>query len=222
MRKEHKTRKEIRAERRSSQDPAGEAANWRHGLRSVVRIHCATRRQWIDETDSRRKESTTVDIGNCQHADSNQRQLVADAVLGGRRHGQESSRGSGPTLIRGVVHVHDGRVSASDQPRDDDQRQQRDQSPCHPRPRHYSPSFVVDVEAESSASRAALASRPNTRRINCQHAIEHPSRDERNRNEHCEDDHRLRNERKARHPQLDAVPPPRERFHPRSLNQGST
>jgi hypothetical protein len=165
MRKEHKTRKEFRAERRSSQDPADEAANWRHGLRSVVRTHCATRRQWIDETDSRRKESTTVDIGDCQHADSNQRQLVADAVLGGRRHGQESSRGSGPTLIRGVVHVHDGRVSASDQPRDDDQRQQRDQSPCHPRPRHYSPSFVVDVEAESSASRAALASRPNTRRI---------------------------------------------------------
>lgn len=47
----------------------------------------------------RREESTTVDIGDCQHADSNQRQLMADAVLGGRRHGQKSSRGSGPTLI---------------------------------------------------------------------------------------------------------------------------
>ncbi|OZE32389.1 hypothetical protein CH256_12325 [Rhodococcus sp. 05-2254-6] len=51
----------------------------------------------------RRKESTTVDIGDCQHADSDQRQLMADAVLGGRRHGQKSSRGSGPTLIGYLV-----------------------------------------------------------------------------------------------------------------------
>ncbi len=36
----------------------------------------------------RGKKSTTVDIGDCQHADSNQRQLMADAVLGCRRHGR--------------------------------------------------------------------------------------------------------------------------------------
>ncbi len=53
----------------------------------------------IDEPIRRRKDSTTVDIGDCQHADSNQRQLMADAVFGGRRHGQKSSRGSEPTLI---------------------------------------------------------------------------------------------------------------------------
>lgn len=130
-----------------------------HGSRKPIRL---------------RKESTTVDIGDCQHADSNQRQLMADAVLGGRRHGQKSSRGFGRTLIqrtRPVTRRRSRRPSRGDealpseQPGDDNQHQQRDERQRYPRPWHYCPSFVVvEAPAVDSASRAARASRPSRRR----------------------------------------------------------
>lgn len=129
---------------------------------NVTDRHSALRER-TEKADSTRGESTTVDIGDCQHADSNQRQLVADAVLGGRRHGQKSSRGSGRTLIRQMRPV--ARVLAGEQPGDDNQHQQRDERQRDPRSWHYCPSFVV-VEAAvvDSASRAARASRPSRRR----------------------------------------------------------
>ena len=106
------------------------------------------------------KKSTTVDIGNCQHADSNQRQLMADAVLGGRRHGQESSRGYGRTLIQRAMPL------SSEKPGDDNQYQQRDERQSDPRSWHYCPSFVVVEEpVVDCASRAARASRPSRRKI---------------------------------------------------------
>ncbi|AYJ50149.1 hypothetical protein D8W71_19720 [Rhodococcus sp. P1Y] len=42
---------------------------------------------------------TTVDISDCEHADCDQRQFMADLVLGCVGHGQKSSRGFGRTLI---------------------------------------------------------------------------------------------------------------------------
>lgn len=39
------------------------------------------------------KKSTTVDVGDCEHADSDQRQLMADLVYGGFRHAVDCSRG---------------------------------------------------------------------------------------------------------------------------------
>ncbi|EHI42572.1 LOW QUALITY PROTEIN: hypothetical protein OPAG_05732, partial [Rhodococcus opacus PD630] len=39
------------------------------------------------------EKSTTVDVGDCEHADSDQRQFMADLVYSGFRHAVDCSRG---------------------------------------------------------------------------------------------------------------------------------
>ncbi|TQF73446.1 hypothetical protein FK531_08075 [Rhodococcus spelaei] len=55
------------------------------------------------EVATRREGSTTVDIGDCEHADSDQRQFMADLVHGGCRHADESSRAGGPNRTRATA-----------------------------------------------------------------------------------------------------------------------
>ncbi|TJZ77909.1 hypothetical protein FCG67_12700 [Rhodococcus oryzae] len=83
-------------------------------LRGAVR----PRARWL----ARLPLSTTVDIGDRKHADSDQRQFMADLVHGGCRHADECSRaidpdrtGAGPVPLPGQ------------QPADQDQEHERDQ-----------------------------------------------------------------------------------------------
>lgn len=105
------------------------------------------------------RESSTVDVGDCKHADRDQRQLMADPVLGCGRHGPKSSRGTERTLIPIGNHRSPGQ-----KPRKHNEHEQRDQRESDPRLRHHSPSVIDEFATDSDPSRAERASRPSKRR----------------------------------------------------------